>query len=279
MERAGVQICYSFPDLKVHAKVGLVRRETDTGEEWHAFLSTGNFNEKTARIYADHGFFSSDAQITTELREVFRHLFDREYQPAPFQKLLVAQFNMRTAFEGLIQQEMANAQAGKPAKMLIKLNNLEDPNMIECLYAASQAGVHIQMIIRGICCLRPQVPGLSENIWVTRVVDQFLEHARVFVFHQLGADRLYLASADWMSRNLNRRIEVGFPILHPDLRAEVLAILELQLADTVKAVRIDADMENCPIPRQSPAIRCQAEIYRRLKEGKLVAGNLSSKYS
>ncbi|MEM7655200.1 MAG: polyphosphate kinase 1, partial [Bacteroidota bacterium] len=229
------------------------------------------------RIYADHGFFTADSQLTSELHEVFRALFEPRYQPPAFQKLLVAQYNMREAFEGLIEQEIQAAQAGKAAQILIKLNNLEDKGMIDHLYRASQAGVQIRLLIRGICCLRPGVAGLSENIQVVRIVDQFLEHARAFVFHQGGKKRLYLASSDWMSRNLNRRIEVGFPILSEALKAEIFEILELQWADSVKGVYLDANLHNIPREVQSPAIRSQVEVYRRMEANQLVARNFNSK--
>ncbi|MEM7367296.1 MAG: polyphosphate kinase 1 [Bacteroidota bacterium] len=264
MERAGIDIYYSFPGLKVHAKVALVIREEEEGARGYAFLSTGNFNEKTARIYGDHGLLTSDQSMTKELLNVINYLHDPSMTPT-FDKLLVAQFNMRERFEAMIAQEIANHQAGKPANILVKVNNLEDKRMIKQLYAASQAGVQVDLIVRGICRLRPGVEGLSEQIRVIRIVDQFLEHARVFVFHQEGKNSMYMGSADWMSRNLNRRIEVGFPIEDERLKAEVMQILNFQLADNVKAVSISSQLDNDRIPTTGPAIRSQAEIYRWIK--------------
>lgn len=269
MERAGIKIYYSFPGLKVHAKVALVQRKEGDGIRRYAFLSTGNFNEKTARIYADHGLLTCDPEMTQELKDVIEYLHDPTKKPS-FQKLLVAQFNMRQTFEELIDIEIKNHLAGKDASILVKVNNLEDVKIIQKLYDASQAGLKIELIVRGICRLRPGIKGLSENIRVTRIVDQFLEHARVFVFHQEGKRVMYMASADWMSRNLNRRIEVGFPILHPRHKAEVLEILSLQLQDNVKASLLDGDGNNVRVPKGEPAIRCQIETYNRIKEGQLV---------
>ncbi|MEL6672632.1 MAG: polyphosphate kinase 1 [Bacteroidota bacterium] len=272
MQRAGVNIIYSYPNLKVHAKVALVNREEQGKIKGYAFLSTGNFNEKTARLYADHGYFTAEKDIINELRELFKRLKDPNYVPPPFKQLLVAQYNIRPDFKKLIEKEMAHAQQGKPAKILIKLNNLQDEEMIRHLYRASQAGVQVDLIIRGICCLRPGMKGPSENIRIIRIVDQFLEHARVFVFHNLGDEVVLMGSADWMTRNLSRRIEVIFPVREKALKDEVMAILELQWQDNVKAVELSKDLENIPIEPHPSAtrIRSQNEIYRRIKEGKLI---------
>ena len=272
MEKAGVKIIYSFPGLKVHAKVALVHRKEGRWEKGYAFLGTGNFNENTAKIYADHGYFTSERKLIKELEEVFKHLQDRNYLPPPFKNLLVAQFGMRQKLLQFIDREIRHVKAGKKGYMLIKLNNLEDDVMIRKMYEASQAGVEIELIVRGICCLRPGLPGLSENIRATRIVDQFLEHARVFVFHNNGKEEIYMGSADWMKRNLSRRIELVFPIKKPDLKAEVMAILKLQLADNVKAVRLNENIENIPLKTKKSAkkLRMQLEVYRRFKEEILV---------
>ncbi|MEM6263452.1 MAG: polyphosphate kinase 1 [Bacteroidota bacterium] len=269
MQQAGVKIHYSFPGLKVHAKIAMaIRREAD-GLQKYAFLSTGNFNEKTARLYADHGLLTANKAITDELTHVFGFLSDRNNQPPRFKQLMVAQFNLRDDLATLIDREIAHHKAGKPAYILIKMNNLEEKGMIDKLYEASQAGVKVELIVRGICCLRPGVPGLSENIRVTRLVDMFLEHARVFVFHNLGADEMYMGSADWMTRNLFRRVEVVFPLHDPALKAEVMEMLELQLADNEKAVTLTSDLENVRLPKGEPAIRMQEVAYRRIESGTL----------
>ncbi|MEO1806177.1 MAG: polyphosphate kinase 1 [Bacteroidota bacterium] len=276
MEEAGVKTIYSIPGLKVHAKVAMVlRQEADGTEKGYAFLSTGNFNEKTARIYTDQGYLTSRSEIIRELKELFAHLVDRTYIPKAFQTLLVAQFGMRERFAEMLRFEMQEAQAGRPSGIFIKLNNLEDRKMIDFLYEASQAGVEVRLVVRGICCLRPGVPGLSENITVRRIVDQFLEHSRIFIFHNAGNETYYLGSADWMRRNLNRRIEVAFPIVEPNLQAELKELMNIQWADNVKAVTLNENLENIAIENDQPPIRTQLEIYERVKQG-LLGKNPSS---
>lgn len=267
MEEAGVRIIYSLPGLKVHAKVALVLRKQDKTTKGYAFLSTGNFNEKTAQIYADHGLFTADTTIIKDLENMFEFLQDTSNKDYTFEKLLVAQFNLKERFIDMIEREIMHKEAGKKAYILVKLNGLEDKSMIDKLYEASQAGVKVDLIVRGICCIRPGVPGLSENIRVVRLVDRFLEHARVFHFHNDGEEDLYLASADWMRRNLERRVETGFPITDKKLKSEVRRILELQLSDNVKAVRLNADMENIPVREDAAPIQAQIDTYRFVEEG------------
>lgn len=268
MQEAGIRIIHSIPGLKVHAKVALVEREEAGEIQKYAFLSTGNFNEKTAKVYADHGYFTADPRLTNELSEVFRYLQDQSYEPPPFQHILVAQFNMRQRFQSLIEREIKHAHEGRKGHILIKLNNLEDEPMINLLYEASQAGVKIDLIIRGICRLRPGVAGMSEHIRVIRLVDQFLEHGRVFVFYNDGAEDMYLGSADWMTRNLSHRIEVVFPLLEPDLKGQVMEILHMQLRDTAKATRLNSNLENEPIPTPpgEKAVRMQTDYYEKIRQ-------------
>ena len=270
MQAAGVRIIYSIPGLKVHAKVALILRQEAGRERGYAYLSTGNFNEKTARVYADHGYFTSAPTVVAELKEVFAYLQDQHYRPRPFQHLLVAQFNMRDRLVALIEAEIAAARAGRTARIFLKINSLEDRDMIDKLYEAAQAGVEIRIMVRGICRLRPGLPGYGTGIEVRRLVDQYLEHARVLVFHQGGAEAMYLSSADWMTRNLSRRIEVAFPLDDPDIRAEIQAILRLQWADRAKAVRLDQDIRNIPLPAEAPLIRAQNATYEHLRAGTLV---------
>ncbi|MEZ4688405.1 MAG: polyphosphate kinase 1, partial [Bacteroidia bacterium] len=265
MEDAGVRIIYSLPGLKVHAKVALVLRQETDGERGYAFLSTGNFNEKTARIYADHGLFTADQTIIGDLKQMFGFLKDTSNKNFSFDTLLVAQFNLRDRFLEMIDREIAHSKAGKKGRMVVKLNGLEDRPMINKLYDASQAGVEIDLIVRGICCLRPGVPGLSENIRVIRIIDRFLEHARVFYFHNDGEEDLYLASADWMTRNLERRVETGFPIKEPSLKKQIIDILNLQLTDNVKAVELSPDIENVPAESEGPPVRAQIATYEYVR--------------
>jgi polyphosphate kinase len=268
MKKAGIDIIYSLPALKVHAKIALVIRKTTEGERHrYAYLGTGNFNENTARIYSDHGLLTCHRKITKEMEAVFEYLCGSK-EKRHFKHLLVSQFNLQEQFLEMINREIELANQGKKASIIIKLNNLEDEKMIDKLYEASQAGVQIELIIRGICCLIPQVEGLSENIRVTRLVDRFLEHARVFIFHNNGSTEVYLSSADWMKRNLYRRIEVGFPIYDEALRTELLEIINFQRQDTIKAVQLDTHQHNKSINAHSnqKQVRAQTDIYQWLQK-------------
>jgi polyphosphate kinase len=265
MEAAGVQVIYSLPGLKVHAKLLLVTRKEGQTERDYAYLSTGNFNEKTARLYADIGLFTADPRLTAEVRQVFALLAGEVPHPV-FEHLLVAPHHLRRGFYRLIEAEMAQAQAGEKAEMLLKMNSLEDLKMVEQLYEASEAGVRTHIIIRGICCLQPGVPGRSTHITATSIVDRFLEHARVFRFHHGGQEHLYLASADWMGRNLSRRVEVAFPVYDPRLRQEINDFLAFQLADNTHARLLDARQANAYVPAHPAApVRAQVDFYRYLQ--------------
>ena len=239
LEKAGINVKYSFPGLKVHSKICLIERKNKN----IAYLSTGNFNEKTAKIYTDFGFFTSDKNITSEVKRVFEYLEGHKISKR-FKYLLVSPFNMRSTYESLIDNEIKNAKIGKEANITLKLNSLQDTKMIKKLYAASQAGVKVRIIVRGICCLIPGVKKLSKNIDVTSIVDRFLEHARVYIFHNDGDKKYYVASADWMKRNLSRRIEVGFPIKDKKLIDVIDNIIQLQLNDNRKARIIDEKQYN-----------------------------------
>jgi polyphosphate kinase len=265
MQKAGVKVLYSLPGLKVHAKMALITREENGKLEKYAYLSTGNFNEKTARIYTDFGFFTTNKKLTSEVEMVFRYLED-ETNGYHFNNLLVAQFGMRKNFISFVENEIASAQAGKRAEITIKLNSLEDERMINKLYEASQAGVIIKIICRGICCLIPGVPGLSDNISVISIVDKFLEHGRVYVFHNNGNERIFLSSADWMKRNLSRRIEVAFPVYDKSLQKVIKDILSIQLNDNVKARIIDdKQSNNYRVGDDVISHRSQDEIYDYFK--------------
>ena len=256
-QEAGVRVIYSIPGLKVHAKISLIRK----GKQRFAFFGTGNLNEKTAKIYADHGLMTSDKILTSELEGVFKFLYKRT-EPKPFQKLLVSQFNMMDEFIKLIDFEINEANNGRPSGITIKLNNLEEKTMIDKLYEASQGGVEIKMIVRGICCLRPGIPGLSDNIIIMRIVDRYLEHARIFIFQHAGDEQIFLGSADWMNRNLHSRVEVSFPITDVKAREEIKKIVEFQISDNCKAVMLNADLENSvPEKSKKPLVRAQFDTY------------------
>lgn len=238
MEKAGVKVYYSFPGLKVHAKLALITRIENGKEVKYSYFGTGNFNEKTAKIYSDIGLLTMDERLTKESEYVFGFLSGKnvEYE---FNHLLVAQFNMRKDFIDMIDKEIQNAKDGKDAGIILKMNSLEDRKMIKKLYEASSAGVKVDIIIRGICCLVPGVKGLSENIKIISILDRFLEHSRVYIFNNNGDPKIFAASADWMKRNLSRRIEVGFPIYDVEIRKEIMDIINIQLNDSKKARIID----------------------------------------
>lgn len=243
LDNAGAKVLYSFPGIKVHSKIAMITRMENEKKKHYLYLSTGNFNEKTARIYCDYGLFTTDKKIAKEIQEVFDYL-EGKVEKTDFKNILVSQFNMRQTFTNLIDNEIKNAQKGKPASMILKMNSLEDSKIIRKLYEANKAGVKIDLIVRGICRLVPGIKGLSDNISVISIVDRFLEHARVYIYNNNGNELIYLASADWMKRNLSRRIEVGFPINDPKLKKEIKEVIALQLKDNTKARIINQKQNN-----------------------------------
>jgi polyphosphate kinase len=263
---AGIKVFYSFKKLKVHAKLCMVEREEGGKLKRYAYLSTGNFNEKTAKIYCDHGFFTAKKELTGEANKIFDYFNDTSRKPK-FKNFLVAPFNMRAQLEKLIDNEIKNAKAGKKAFMILKMNSLEDHKMIDLLYKASKAGVRVTIIVRGICCLVPGVKGLSDKIKVISIVDRFLEHGRVFIFHNNGNEQLYISSADLMSRNLNNRIESAFPILEDYIKKEIKHIINLQLKDNTKARKLNKTQSN-PYKQSTSKkkVRAQLDTYKYLKQ-------------
>lgn len=272
MEAAGIRTLHGSLAIKVHAKLALVRRKEDGGDRLYAALATGNFNENTARFYCDHALLTADPRLTEEVHRVFGILTGEVDRSAEFDHLLVAPFHLRDGLERLIEEEIKAAQAGRPAGIVAKMNSLEDSRMIAALYRASRAGVPIRLVVRGICCLIPGVEGMSETIVAHSIVDRFLEHSRIFLFHHGGEERLYLASADWMGRNLDRRIEVAFPIYDREVHGEIMSVLGYQLLDDQKARVIDRSQENRYVKKgDGPPIQCQIDTYRYL-EGLLEGG-------
>ncbi len=266
LEKAGVRVFYSFPGLKVHAKLALIRRAEEGKTQLYAYLATGNFHEDTAKVYSDFGMFTVDPRLTGEVSQVFRILENIQSDQLQFKHLFVGKHNLRQGYYQLIEREIAAARKGHPASMIIKMNSLEDKEMIKKLYAASRAGVKIQLIIRGICCLVPGIKGRSENIEVISIVDRFLEHARVMIFHNGGNEEVYLSSADWMERNLSYRIETAFPVYDPDLKNEIIELIKLQLSDNVKARVIDRfNMNEYKRIASDIPVRSQIETYFRYK--------------
>lgn len=270
MQQAGVKIIYSLPGLKVHAKLAYVRKRSNDPAnplKGYAYLGTGNFNEKTARIYSDKGLLTSNREIIRDIDEIFRVLEGKPYTH-DFKHLLVTQFNMLSAIHQLIEFEIENVKHGGLGYIILKMNSLEDKEMINALYRASEAGVKIDLIIRGVCCLVPNQP-YSKNITVTRIVDAYLEHARVWYFFHEGEEKVYLTSADWMERNLHRRIEVAFPVYSEPLKKQIIDILKIQLQDNQSAVWVDEHLNNVfkrdMASPDEPPVRAQEAIYDYLK--------------
>lgn len=270
MKQAGIQIIYSIPGLKVHAKVAVILRKDDGNGRKRkdiAYLSTGNFNEKTARVYSDMALLTSNPAIVQDINKVFAILEGKLESPT-FTHLLVARFNMVPELDRMIEREIEHVRAGRKGRIILKMNGLHDTHMINSLYRASECGVEIDLIVRGICCLIPNRP-YSRNIRITRIVDMFLEHSRVWYFYNDGEEEVYLASADWMRRNLNRRIETAFPILDASIQQMIIDILHIQLKDNVKACWIDEKLQNVPKKDDSHVkVRAQMEIFNYLREKK-----------
>ncbi|MBO0939843.1 polyphosphate kinase 1 [Fibrella sp. HMF5335] len=267
---AGIRLVYSIPNLKVHAKIAFVKRRINGQERRYGLFSTGNFNENTARFYTDHILLTSHPGLTTDLDQLVRYLQTRkqpaQYPPIAFDHLLVAQFNLLPQLLALIDREITHHQAGRPARITLKLNNLQDQTMVDKLYEASRAGVPIDLVVRGICTLLPNVPGQSETIRVRRIVDRYLEHGRVFVFHNNGQPDTYLGSADWMSRNLHRRVEVCFPVYDPTLSQQLRQLIDVQLADNTQATLLNEHADWEAVSNSQPPLRSQAAIYERLRQ-------------
>ncbi len=265
-EDKGARVIYSYPRIKVHSKILMVTRIEKDEKKRYVYIGTGNFNGETSKIYADHGLFTAHKKITKELARVFEVLEGDLIIPRN-KRLLISPFNTRRQFEKLINTEIENARLGLKASLTAKMNSLEDPDIIELLYKASQAGVKVRLIVRGFCCLVPGIKGVSENIHVTSIVDRYLEHGRIYLFYNNGEEKMYMGSADWMTRNLDRRIEVLAPINDQDLFKELKNILDIQLKDNQKAriQNIEEDNSYVGNREQRPKIRSQYAIYDYLK--------------
>ncbi len=234
LEKAGCHVIYGLVGLKTHSKITLVVRREEDGIRRYVHLGTGNYNDSTAKLYTDMGMFTCKRQYGEDATAVFNMLSGYS-EPLAWNKLALAPLWLRDKFISLIQREKENAKRGYPARIIAKMNSLCDPGIIEALYDASSAGVKIHLIVRGICCLRAGVPGLSENIHVRSIIGTFLEHSRIFYFENNGDSEYYMGSADWMPRNLDKRVEILFPVEDEELKKEIYHILEIQLADTKKA--------------------------------------------
>lgn len=241
LEKVGVHVVYGLVGLKTHAKMTLVVRKEYDGVKRYVHLATGNYNASTAKLYTDFGFFTSDEDICSDVSDIFNFLTGYSKQK-DYKKLFVSPVNMRDNFLALIKREIENAQAGKEAKIYMKINSLVDPAIIAALYEASNIGVEVKLVVRGVCSLVPGVEGLSENIEVRSIVGRYLEHSRVFYFYNDGNEEIYLSSADMMQRNLDRRVEIAFPVENQKLKEEILkTLIKVTLKDNVKARILNTD--------------------------------------
>ncbi|ORM70665.1 RNA degradosome polyphosphate kinase [Pantoea wallisii] len=266
LTEAGVHVIFSAPGLKIHAKLFLISRREGDEVVRYAHIGTGNFNEKTARIYTDYSLLTADARITNEVRRVFNFI-ENPYRPVTFEHLMVSPQNSRAMLYQLIDCEIANQQQGKPSGITLKINNLVDNGLVDRLYAASAAGVKINLLVRGMCSLIPDLPGISENIRITSIVDRYLEHDRVYIFESGGDKKVFLSSADWMTRNIDYRIEVAVSVLDPRLKQRILDIIAILLSDTVKARIVDKELSNRYVPRGNRRkVRSQLAIYDYIKK-------------
>ncbi|SDQ92491.1 polyphosphate kinase 1 [Flagellimonas zhangzhouensis] len=262
LQDEGVNLIFGVPGLKVHSKICMIEREEEEGLKRYGFISTGNFNESTAKIYTDYTLFTAHEGILKDMNKVFG-FFETNYKINKYKHLIVSPHYTKSTFKKLIDREIENAEQGKEAYIKIKMNSLTSYEMVDKLYEASRAGVKIQMIVRGINCLIPGVEGMSENIEAISVVDKFLEHPRLFIFGNGGDPKIYISSADWMTRNLDFRVEVGCPIYDPDIRQELLDTFDISWRDNLKARVFSAKQDNAykKRPKNVPELRSQFEMY------------------
>ena len=260
LKAEGVKLIFGVRGLKVHSKICVIEREEGKGIKRYGFISTGNFNESTAKVYTDYTLFTANQDILKEVNKVF-NFFETNYNIQKYKHLIVTPHYTKKILKQLIEEEIKNAKAGKEAYIKLKMNNITSYKMIDKLYEASRAGVKIQMIVRGICCLVPGIEGMSENIEVISIVDKFLEHPRLFIFGNNGNPKVYISSADWMTRNISFRVEVGCPIYDETIKQELIDTFEISWADNVKARVIDQAQDNHYRPHTLPAQRSQVALY------------------
>ncbi|MEY4926570.1 MAG: polyphosphate kinase 1, partial [Bacteroidota bacterium] len=264
LKEAGAKVLFSQPGVKVHAKIAIVTRKEGNTSRDYCYLSTGNFNEKTARIYVDLGLLTADTAFAKDIQQLFNSLNNRK-STFNYRKLLVGQANLQSTLHKFIDAEIARAERGEDAYILLKVNSIEDQSFIQHLYKASQAGVKIDLIVRGICAVKAGVKGLSETINIISVIDRFLEHHRVYWFGNGAKPLLYLASADWMTRNLQHRIETAFPIENDNLRTIIFHLINLQLRDNCKARILTPSFKNQYRTDDELLLRSQLETYKYLQ--------------
>ena len=264
LQREGVKLVFGVAGLKVHCKICVVERLEEGKLKKYSIITTGNFNESTARIYTDYTLFTANQKIGKELNRVF-DFFEVNYKIKDYKHLIVSPHYTRTAIYDLIHTEISNTEQGKTSGIKLKLNSLSDTKLIDKLYAASTAGVKIQLIVRGICCLIPGVKNMSENIEVISVVDKFLEHPRLYIFENDGAPKVYISSADFMRRNLDTRVEISCPIYDQQIKEEILETFDICWSDNVKARCISQKQDNVYRNNNNPKVRSQFALYEFYK--------------
>jgi polyphosphate kinase len=265
LEAAGVHVIYGLLGLKTHSKIALVVRKEGEGIRRYIHLATGNYNAVTAQLYEDLGMFTCDDQIGADATDLFNYLTGYSAKK-DYRKLLVAPINLRQGLETLIQREIQNQLNGEEGHLIFKVNSLVDKRIIQLLYQAAQAGVNIDLLVRGVCCLRPGLPGISENIRVTSIVGRFLEHSRIYYFRNAGREEMYLGSADLMPRNIDRRVEVLFPVDDPQMvRSLRDEVMNIYLKDNRKARRMlsDGSYERVKSDNNEPALNSQEWFINR----------------
>jgi polyphosphate kinase len=260
LQAEGVKLIFGVPGLKVHSKICVIEREEGDLIKRYGFISTGNFNESTAKIYTDYTLFTANEAILKELKIVF-DFFETTYKIYKYKHLIVSPHYTKSLFKKFIDNEIQSAKLGRDAYIKIKMNSFTSYEMVDKLYEASRAGVKIQLIIRGVCCLIPGVEGMSENIEAISIVDKFLEHPRVFIFGNEGNPKIYISSADWMTRNLDNRVEVGCPIYDEEIKQELMETFEISWSDNVKARIFDREQKNIYKKNELPELRSQFAIY------------------
>lgn len=261
LQSEGVKMIFGVQGLKVHSKICVIERIESGGKlRRYGFVSTGNFNESTAKIYTDYTLFTADQSILKEINKVF-DFFETNYKIKKYKHLIVSPHYTKRVFSKLIDQEITNVKAGKPAFIKIKMNSFTSYDMVDKLYEASRNGVKIQLIVRGTCCLIPGVPGMSENIEAISIVDRFLEHPRIFIFGNGGDPKIYISSADWMTRNLDFRVEVGCPIYDQDIKQELMETFDICWRDNVKARVFSEKQDNAYRNSQGEKVRSQFATY------------------
>ena len=265
MQSHGIKISYGSQNLKVHSKICVVERKQENGIDKYGFISTGNLNESTAKVYTDMTLFTSDNQILDEVKSVF-NFFDANYKKYNFKNLFISPINTSTRLKKLIKNEIKNAKKGEPAWIKIKINNITNRNMIKALYDASRNGVKIELIVRGVCCLIPGIKKMSESIKGISIVDRFLEHTRFMIFCDGGNNKTYISSADWMTRNLDNRVEVTCPIFDKEIKDEIMDVFKIYWNDNVKSRFINSPKINSYKKNKNPVYRSQSEVYKYYQE-------------